>query len=368
MLIGAMLALMMLAAIGARSLTPPGRPPCPPFAGASALLILVAALLFLAELDMWGHGSLMPHQGVLVVPFIEAIALFVLIFALAAQPQTWRAWGRVVAASLVFPLSNLVVPWACHKTIEMLPHIYDAQVVRLDETLGVLPSFLLGDFLRRHRDTTAILEQFYNAVAMPAALVATCEARQHTRDGRGALSGFFLIAVIGFGAYFLLPVVGPVPYFGRAFPLHAPQEFAPPYRNAMPSLHFAWVLMAFLSSRGMPLWVRAVTGSFVGMTGIATLGLGEHYLTDLVVAFPCVLLVRALCAIDISWRTPARRKGALGGLLMLFIWGLAVRGGVVPGAGSHWVPVAMLATVVGCLLLESRLSRRPVSIGLPDGG
>ena len=72
----------------------------------------------------------------------------------------------------------------------------------------------------------------------------------------------------------------------------------------MPSLHTAWVLLAFLKTRGMPWPIRALNVFAAAGTMIRAFGAGEHCLTDLVVACPFVPLVRALCASEL----PARER------------------------------------------------------------
>jgi membrane-associated phospholipid phosphatase len=137
--------------------------------------------------------------------------------------------------------------------------------------------------------------------------------------GIGALPTFLVIAGVGFLLYHLLPVVGPAPYFDRSFPFATDRAYLPAPRNAMPSLHTAWVLIAFLATRGMSLPTRMVTGVAIIGTIIAILGSGEHYLTDLVVACPFVLLVRALCAIELPLTARERAGSLLFGSALLLV-------------------------------------------------
>ena len=62
----------------------------------------------------------------------------------------------------------------------------------------------------------------------------------------------------------------------------------------MPSLHTAWVLMLSWWTYRQRRWVRVAAGLFLFLTLLATLGLGEHYLIDLIVAVPVAL---ASCAV-----------------------------------------------------------------------
>jgi len=165
-----------------------------------------------------------------------------------------------------------------------------------------------------------------------------------------------VIGGFGFTLYHLFPVIGPASNFIGSYPYPALFGHDPGPRNAMPSCHTAWVVMAFLTSRGMHWSIRAVIAVAAIGTMIATLGTGAHYLTDLVVACPFVLLVRAVCAIELSLMAPERIGPALSGAGMIAAWGLAVLGVVAPAAIPGLVPAAMLATVVASFWLEHKLA------------
>jgi hypothetical protein len=91
-------------------------------------------------------------------------------------------------------------------------------------------------------------------------------------------------------------------------------------RNAIPSLHMAWVLLVWWNSRGLARWIRAIALLFVVLTVMATLGTGEHYFIDLVVAFPFSLMVQALCSYSQPFRSGARRNAFLFGTFVTLIW------------------------------------------------
>jgi len=91
-------------------------------------------------------------------------------------------------------------------------------------------------------------------------------------------------------------------------------------RNAIPSLHMTWVLLVWWNSKGLARWVRAIAAVFVGLTVLATLGTGEHYFIDLVVAFPFSLMVQALCSYSMPFREGERRTAFLFGTLVTIVW------------------------------------------------
>ena len=115
----------------------------------------------------------------------------------------------------------------------------------------------------------------------------------------------------------------------------------------MPSLHLAWVLLVWWNSRGLSRWIRAIAMTFVILTAMATIGTGEHYFVDLVVAFPFSLMVQALCSYSLPIRSGERKTAFLFGTFVTLIW-LAL---LSFSTGIFWsspvVPWAMVIATVG---------------------
>lgn len=162
--------------------------------------------------------------------------------------------------------------------------------------------------------------------------------RPEKRERFFIMKGFIAIAVIGWLLYLLFPVAGPVYLMPSYFP-HAPlsvsdtgrllvQPVAMPIyirRNAMPSLHMAWALLIFYSMYRFRGWLRWLSVGFVAITVLATLGLGEHYLIDLVVAFPFTLAILGLVVPDVSWRSTCRTRAILYGSILTALWLVMLR-------------------------------------------
>ena len=66
-------------------------------------------------------------------------------------------------------------------------------------------------------------------------------------------------------------------------------------RNSLPSLHFAWALLILWSLKPGQRLARLLAVLFVIATVLATLGSGEHYLVDLIVAVPFATSVQRGC-------------------------------------------------------------------------
>jgi hypothetical protein len=118
----------------------------------------------------------------------------------------------------------------------------------------------------------------------------------------------------------------------------------------------AWVLLVWWNSKGLARWVRAIAMLFVVLTVMATLGTGEHYFIDLVIAFPFSLMVQALCSYSLPFRGEARRNAFLFGTFVTLIW-LAL---LSFSTRIFWItpvlPWGMVAATVGpSILLWNRL-------------
>jgi hypothetical protein len=108
-----------------------------------------------------------------------------------------------------------------------------------------------------------------------------------------------IAGIVGYVSYYILPAIGPRQAFGKAFAdvlatplsngatLHAGRNLP---RNCMPSLHLTWVLLVYWRM-GDPRR-RILAGVFVAFTVLATIGSGEHYVVDLIVAVAFASAIR----------------------------------------------------------------------------
>ncbi|HWU83740.1 MAG TPA: phosphatase PAP2 family protein, partial [Rhodocyclaceae bacterium] len=202
--------------------------------------------------------------------------------------------------------------------------------------------------------------------ALPLA-VGTVHAQQcRYLPKAAAMHGFVGAGVLGSALYLAYPAAGPRYLFGSAFPLQlpplaaipaVPAPIAPAFLNAMPSLHMTWALLLYFGSRTLPPPLRLASTGFAVLTALATLGMGEHYLVDLALAFPLALLVHEL--------GHARRPRVVGAsLLALTTWLGYLRWGVPLFASVglwHWP--ALLATA--WLALRAGISANPQSMSMP---
>jgi hypothetical protein len=182
---------------------------------------------------------------------------------------------------------------------------------------------------------------------------------------------FLVTGPVGILFYNMLPACGPVHLFAGNFPWH-PLAIADAMRlklealpiqgarNAIPSLHMTWVLLAWWNSKGLARWIRAIAMVFVVLTVMATLGTGEHYFIDLVVAFPFSLMIQALCSYTLPFRSRERSTALLFGTFATLIWLALLSFSTRIFWISPLLPWSMIAaTVVPSIMLWHRLLAIP---------
>jgi len=189
--------------------------------------------------------------------------------------------GSMMAAALVNALSFL------------RPLKLDLYIYKIDGLLAFQPSFAMGCFLRQFPLLRAAAFYAYNA--MPFAMIAVMWL--YVRKGWPALPLVRTLTWNLFAAlpvYLLVPVAGPM-YAFASFPNlphgvspHPIPIAAPP--NGVPSVHFSTAILIYLFARRSPLG-RTLAWLYLLLTFVSTLGFGEHYLFDLVMALPYALTI-----------------------------------------------------------------------------
>ena len=126
----------------------------------------------------------------------------------------------------------------------------------------------------------------------------------------------------------------------------------------------AWTLLAWWYSRGLSWWERAIAFTFLALTVVATMGTGEHYFVDLVVAFPFALMIQALCAYPLKWKDVRRWTPFAFALLGTLAWLMALRYSPKLFWTSAVVPWALvIATIALSSLRQMELDRAADAAG-----
>lgn len=242
---------------------------------------------------------------------------------------------------LLFILLGFVGSGPLQMTARLHPATQDLFLYSFDQSLGLQLSFKVGQIVLSSRLLTHVVVGLY--YALPLVIMFTY-ARQLVRNRSLAMAAFLAFVIAGpLGVIFynLVPGGGPRNMFGPKYPFdpltveqlrHLPIQalaIGGP-RNAFPSLHLGWALLACWYAEGLSRWTKRAFLFFFAATVISTLGLGEHFFVDLVGAFPFALIIHAACLPNVRF-SDARRVvalvagvGMMGGWMVLLRWGLSI--------------------------------------------
>jgi hypothetical protein len=293
--------------------------------------------------------------------------------------RAWRNAGRDRTAALAFLLPaavSLVITLEAGIFLyfikDICPTSCDPSAYAIDAALGMQWSFGMGQLFAKAPLVKFVCYAIY--VAPPPALVFVYALQTRARRPPPVDAATVLLAVLatGYSLYFIVPVCGPMYAFGDAFP-HSPPPLdgligtrmtvtgADAWPNGMPSLHTASVVLAYWQARPYGLWARIAAAIFLVGTLLAALGMGEHYLVDLIVGLPLSLAVYAGCMPASSTYRKQRRDAFLGGIVLLAIWYALLFFGVELLLSSTFVAWGIsLATTAAVLCLERRLYRAAI--------
>lgn len=285
-----------------------------PFAAAGALLVLLMrspkigeiafslllAILLAGAFRLSGEpfaGSLQT-QFRQILTFTGAGSLCVL---------AWRAMRRPRGipeffTAAVLPLFAIVTAIALSIFGSRHADVYDLYLNRFDAGFGLSIMPAAAHWLPTAPIVYVLCVVAYHALPLAQVATITLHLRQTNRFPVFPVLVFGLAGLEGCVLYQILPAVGPLHVFGPDFasPLWStsfstvvPLHTSPP--NSIPSLHLAWALLILWNiprENRVAVWLGWI---FLILMAIATLGLGEHYFVDLVVAVPFALGVQGTC-------------------------------------------------------------------------
>jgi len=334
-------------------------------------LILVAAAL---AAPFAIHRSALPFEARVinaVLVFTSLVGMFslaaLMVVLLSSKPEQRRQAAILTNSSLLLLVFSLAVGPILPLLSRLTPKVLDLYLYVFDATLGGQPSFAIGKMMLASTLLRWILVLTYYSITAAIAAFAALELSRRPTTLPVIVPAAILSTLLGVIFYQLYPAAGPKYLFGPKFPLYPlPSELtrhlsigpllmpAGVPRNAMPSLHLAWALLIWFNTRTFSRSVRLFGVLYVLLTVLATLGTGEHYFADLLVALPFSLLVQGI----LQWRTGSTlaRTAIAACALLTALWICLLRLGVTLFWISPFVPwLLVAATIAGCLLLESRL-------------
>jgi hypothetical protein len=293
------------------------------------LLWVVTGALVLGGIDYGVMKFQLSYMTAL--SFVGMAALAVLgTHAIWARAEDRKLLVYGFVPSVLFVASEYMASTLLDITEKLHPKTFDLFLYSFDCSLHAQFSFWMGQLFAKHSWLNWSCFLIYLALPLPLALVYAAQLKRNTDSAVQTMLAFLLTGPIGVVFYNILPACGPVHVF-RNFPWYPLTTVAARQmplipivmsgaRNAIPSLHMTWVLLVWWNSRGLPRWIRAIAMAFAIFTGMATLGTGEHYFIDLVVAFPFSLMVQAACSYSLPFGSGERRNAFLFGALATLLW------------------------------------------------
>lgn len=339
-----------------------------PYLADAVLVVCGAVLLALVDYFVFGFDRYIMS----VFSFLGLSAIAVLgVRSIWAEGREQRILLCGFIPLVLFIFSEWSATSLLDFTENLHPRTLDLFLYHFDGSLGVQFSFVLGKMFVQWPWLRTISLLFYIGLPIPLTLVYV---RHLVSKGTSALPiiiTFLIVGPVGIIFFNLFPAAGPLHVFGKAFPFsplgseqlrHLLLQPIPMHalRNAIPSLHITWVLLAWWNSRGLSWRTRSTAFLFLFFTVLATLGSGEHYVIDLIVAVPFSLMLESLKNI------PARRREGITcfafGLGSVLLWMALLR--FAPN--FFWIsPIIpwtlIMATVVASLWLKRRLAIQPIA-------
>jgi hypothetical protein len=282
-----------------------------------------------------------------------------------------RTYVAQLRRALVLPVFSLIAGVSMNAVTKAQPPAYDFYLYAFDSALGITPGALVARLFDALPWLGISASVTYSLLLLFPTLYDAWGLRRGVRSS--LMTAFVVGGVCGFIFYQICPGLGPVYIFGSRFPAHlpAPGQFdlamyrGAGARNAMPSMHMTWALLVWWSAWELTPLARFIASCFAALTFLATLGFGEHYLVDLIVAVPFALLIEAICAFRRDRKT-ALGAGAVA-LALTVSWLLLLRTPLVAQLpiGACWTMVAgtiaITVPIQFTLRRRLRMTRRPVA-------
>lgn len=247
------------------------------------------------------------------------------------------------------------------------PRLWDFVAQAYDQTLGLPFAATVYGWVHAQVIVRGALDIVYGVLPLGFMAVFALQIRRGDAGRVNVLMTLMGTGLAAWGAFHLVPVAGPIHVYGaamdaklmepvvRALPAAAPGVF---WRNGVPSMHFGWALaIAWLAYVEHYSRLFKIAMVFTGLTVLATLGLGEHYLVDLVVSVPFMLWLFASLATNLG-NSVLRKRAFVGGLLVYLGWVVVLRWGAPVWHGQPFLAWAwVVLTLAVCLPLHVQLAR-----------
>jgi len=249
------------------------------------------------------------------------------------------------------------------------PHAtFDFLLYRFDSSLGLASGPAVVSLFREVPWIRAASSLFYGGLVLFPPLYLAWACYQGKAAKIHLMHAFVIAGVCGFMLYQICPAIGPSYTFLEQFPDRLPAMSAVPattfmstsIHNAMPSMHFTWALLVWVAAWELGWFAVVIASVFLAFTGMATVGFGEHYLIDLIVAVPITMMVHGICRI--------RHHLTATGLGMVLTWTIYLRTVVQLPASLNWLLVIATLAITGFLMRSFLTIRKTKNVQLSASG
>jgi len=206
----------------------------------------------------------------------------------------------VPALDLVFPIWTTICVYTVFSYHPSRPSL-DQYLLAVDQKMGA--SWILGRLFSQYPPLEVICGLAYGT--LPFIFVALYLFIPEPANRARLWWSTVISTAVCYIGYSLCPAAGPKYAFTALWPysepamLHPRSDMVQGALNCMPSGHLIGALLFYWFSKTCHKYVRLACAVFLGLTLLATLGLGEHYWIDLIVAFPFALAIYRLCYIEV---------------------------------------------------------------------
>jgi hypothetical protein len=330
------------------------RPPRRQFVGVAATAAALWGLRLLHhEASASIAGSPAEQLVSLTVAFLGAGSLIVL--AVLGAPGGRDLRDLEVSGAFAIAVMGLGADvWFRYMVSHPLPSL-DRTLYAVDSLLGGQASFVAGRAFARWPAVAVACNAVYEWLPVWLVLMFVRLPKQPPRMELAWAAAAGAAGAIGYVAYRLCPAAGPKYAFPAMYPVVAPDVtpgwvhpvvMTAPLLNAFPSLHAVWALLLLAWAPALRTAAeRTIVVAIALLTMVATLGLGEHYVIDLVVAVPFTAAVASLSmATRRDWRV--RLLTAAVGTAVFLGWVAAIRSAAILTVSPATARLLVLATVV----------------------
>jgi hypothetical protein len=270
-------------------------------------------------------------------------------------------------AYLFMPLFIILSAYALYLTIALAPSVDDQLLYATDATLGFYPTFFMGKlFAVLSLWPQIIIYIIYATLPFAWAVVYLNCYRTLKAEPASLIKEVLITALLGTAAYLIIPAYGPLNLLGSSWPWHTISALAHPSaiisnviypRNCMPSLHVVVAYLIWRHAQVSKPPMRIIFTLWLFILVLSTLMLGQHYLIDVIVAFPFVTFIRGICATSFPPTAAPRLQAILVGAGLCCAWFLLISFGLPLLRLSPIIPwILYTGTIFVACISEYRLA------------